>query len=200
LQIGSGIISLILSIYLLAIHFPVLVVNTIITLLSITLLTIGVERVATGIMLLKLYSSLPKAKRQSGRSKKATPLTNMGLGILAIVFAIIALLIPNLVSAIPLTLLSIAVSVMFNGLARVMQGVFDRSQPRWFRAFSLGIGALCIGTSIFVTNSKMFGIIFPIRSLFIVLLLYGIGMIAYGATGKLSLDEILKKKIHSTDK
>jgi uncharacterized membrane protein HdeD (DUF308 family) len=163
-------------------------------------LTIGVERVATGIMLLKLYSSLPKATRQSGRSKKVTPLTNMGLGILAIVFAIIALLIPNLVSAIPLTLLSIAVSVMFNGLARVMQGVFDRSQPRWFRAFSLGIGALCIGTSIFVTNSKMFGIIFPIRALFIVLLLYGIGMIAYGATGKLSLDEILKKKIHSTDK
>jgi uncharacterized membrane protein HdeD (DUF308 family) len=163
-------------------------------------LTIGVERVATGIMLLKLYSSLPKATRQSGRSKKATPLTNMGLGILAIVFAIIALLIPNLVSAIPLTLLSIAISVMFNGLARVMQGVFDRSQPTWFRAFSLGIGALCIGTSIFVTNSKMFGIIFPIRSLFIVLLLYGIGMTAYGATGKLSLDEILKKKIHSTDK
>ncbi|MFL6484281.1 MAG: hypothetical protein ACJ70Z_06165, partial [Nitrososphaera sp.] len=79
-------------------------------------------------------------------------------------------------------------------------GVFDRSQPRWFRAFSLGIGALCIGTSVFVTNSKMFGIIFPIRSLFIVLLLYGIGMTAYGATGKLSLDEILKKKIHSTDK
>jgi hypothetical protein len=31
-----------------------------------------------------------------------------------------------------------------------------------------GIGDLSIGTSIYVTNSKMFGIIFPIRTLFIV--------------------------------
>jgi NADH:ubiquinone oxidoreductase subunit 2 (subunit N) len=46
----------------------------------------------------------------------------------------------------------------------------------------------------------MFGILFPIRALFIVLLLiYGIGMIVYGVTGKLSLDEILKKKIHNRD-
>jgi hypothetical protein len=69
----------------------------------------------------------------------------------------------------------------------------------WFRAFSIGIGALSIATSIYVTNSRMFGIIFPIRTLFIVLVVYGIGMIVYGVKGKLSLDEILKKKIHSRD-
>jgi hypothetical protein len=86
---------------------------------------------------------------------------------------------------------------MFNGFARITQGAFDRSQPTWFRAFSLGIGALSIGTSIYVTNSEMFGIVFPIRTLFIVLLIYGVGMIVYGATGKLSLDEILKKKANS---
>jgi uncharacterized membrane protein AbrB (regulator of aidB expression) len=95
-------------------------------------------------------------------------------------------------------MLSVAISVMFNGFARITQGAFDRSQPTWFRAFSIGIGALSIGTSIYVTNSRMFGIIFPIRTLFIVLLIYGIGMIVYGVTGKLSLDEILKKKFHST--
>jgi uncharacterized membrane protein HdeD (DUF308 family) len=96
-------------------------------------------------------------------------------------------------------MLSIAISVMFNGIARITQGTFDRSQPTSFRAFSIGIGALSIGTSIYVTNSNMFGIIFPIRTLFVVLLIHGIGMIAYGATGKLSLDEILKRKIHSRD-
>jgi hypothetical protein len=96
-------------------------------------------------------------------------------------------------------MLSIAISVMFNGFARITQGAFDRTQPTWFRAFSIGIGALSIGTSIYVTNSRMFGIIFPIRTLFIVLLIYGIGMIVYGVTGKLSLDEILKKKIHRRD-
>jgi hypothetical protein len=97
------------------------------------------------------------------------------------------------------TIIKPANSVMFNGFARITQGAFDRTQPIWFRAFSIGIGALSIGVSIYVTNSKQFGIIFPIRTLFIVLLIYGIGMIVYGATGKLSLDEILKRKIRSRD-
>jgi hypothetical protein len=88
---------------------------------------------------------------------------------------------------------------MFNGFARITQGAFDRTQPTLFRAFSIGIGALSIGASIYVTNSEQFGITFPIRALFIVLLIYGIGMIVYGATGKLSLDEILKKRIRSRD-
>ena len=204
MQIGSGIISLILSILLLlAVEYSVLTVNTIILLLSITLLTIGAERVATRIMLLMLYSSLPKTaattKKPSDRSKKIAPFTNIGFGAVAIVFAIIAFVSPNLVSERSPNMLSVAISVMFNGFARIVQGIFDRSQPTWFRAFSIGIGALSIGTSIYVTNSEMFGIIFPIRTLFIVLLVYGIGMIVYGVTGKLSLDEILKKKIHSRD-
>ena len=206
LQIGSGIISLTLSILLLiAVEYSVLTVATIILLLSITLLTIGVERVATGIMLLTLYSSLPKTaattitEKPSGRSKRVTPFTNMGFGTVAILFAIIAFVYPNLVSERSPNMLSIAISVMFNGFARIVQGAFDGSQPTWFRAFSIGIGALSIGTSIYVTNSKLFGIIFPIRTLFIVLFVYGIGMIVYGVTGKLSLDGILKKKIHSRD-
>jgi hypothetical protein len=206
LQIGSGIISLTLSIILLLlVGYSVLDENTLILLLSITLLTIGVERVSTGIMLLLFYSSLPKTttattiKKPSGRSKKVTPFTNIGFGAVAIVFAVIAFISPILVSEIPLTLLSVAISVMFNGFARITQGIFDRSQPTWFRAFSIGIGALSIGASIYVTNSDQFGIVFPIRTLFIVLLIYGIGMIVYGVTGKLSLDEILKKKIRSRD-
>jgi hypothetical protein len=205
LQIGSGIISLTLSlILLLVVGYSVLAENTLILLLSITLLTIGVERVATGIMLLLLYSSLPKTtttttKKPSGRSKKVTPFTNIGFGAVAIVFAIIAFISPILVSEIPLTLLSVAISVLFNGFARITQGAFDRTQPTRFRAFSIGVGALSIGASIYVTNSYQFGIIFPIRTLFIVLLIYGIGMIVYGVTGKLSLDEILKKRIRSRD-
>jgi hypothetical protein len=213
LQIGTGIISLILSIILsLVVGYSVLTENTIILLLSITLLTIGVERAATGIMLVILYSSLPKTttaaaaatpttttKKPSGRSKKVTPFTNIGFGAVAIVFAIIAFISPILVSEIPLTLLSVAISVMFNGFARISQGAFDRTQPTRFRAFSIGIGALSIGASIYVTNSNQFGIIFPIRTLFIVLFIYGIGMIVYGVTGKFSLDEILKKMIGSRD-
>jgi hypothetical protein len=200
LQIGSGAVSLILSTLLITVGFPIIAAGSITLLLSIILLTIGIERVATGIMLLKLYSSLPMTTptKTTDRSKKTTPFTNVGLGAVAIVFAIIALISPSLVSAIPLTLLSIAISVMFNGFARILQGALDRSQTKWFRAFSLGIGVLSVATSIFVTNSRMFGITFPIRLLLIILFIYGIGMIAYGVKGKLSLDEILKKRLHSS--
>ena len=203
LQIGSGAVSLILSTLLIVLGFPIIAGGTIILLLSIILWAIGIERVATGIMLLKLYSSLSASTtttKPAGRSKKTTPFTNIGLGILAIVFASIALILPNLVAAIPLTLLSIGISVMFNGFGRILQGAFDRVQTKWFRAFSLGIGALSIGASIFVTNSHLFGITFPFRLLLIVLFIYGIGMVAYGATGKLSIDEILKKRLQSKDR
>jgi hypothetical protein len=200
LQIGSGAVSLILSTLLITVGFPIIAAGSITLLLSIILLTIGIERVATGIMLLKLYSSLPMTTptKTTDRSKKTTPFTNVGLGAVAIVFAIIALISPSLVSAIPLTLLSIAISVMFNGFARILQGALDRSQAKWFRIFSLGIGVLSVGTSIFVTNSRMFGITFPIRLLLIILFIYGIGMVVYGVKGKLSLDEILKKRLHSS--
>jgi hypothetical protein len=114
--------------------------------------------------------------KPSGRRKKITLFTNISFGAVAIVFAIIAFISPILVSEIPLTLLPVAISLMFNGFARIMQGAFDRTQPTRFRAFSIGIGALSIGASIYVTNSEQFGIIFPIRTLFIVLLIYGIGI------------------------
>jgi hypothetical protein len=177
---------------LIVIGYPVFAVDTITILLSIALLTTGVERIASGTMLLMIPSLLQTSK--PGRSRTVTPYTNIGLGAVAIVFATFALASPQLWSEISLTLLSIAISVMFNGFARVIQGVFDSSQSTWFRIFSLSIGVFSIGTSIFVSNSKMFGILFPIRTLFIVLLIYGIGMIVYGIIGKLSIDQVLKKE------
>lgn len=179
---------------LIVIGYPVFAVNTITILLSIALLTTGVERIASGTMLLLMLPSPLQTAKPSGRSRKVTPYTNIGLGAVALVFAMIALTSPELRSEISLTLLSIAISVMFNGFARVIQGAFDTSQPTWFRIFSLGIGVFSIGTSIFVTNSKIFGILFPIRTLFIVLVIYGIGMIVYGVTGKISIDQVLKKE------
>jgi uncharacterized membrane protein HdeD (DUF308 family) len=85
LQIGSGVISLILSILLIVIGYPVLSANTIIILLSVVLLVIGVERIASGILLVVLSPSLQQAK--SGRRRKVTPFTNIGLGAVAIVYS-----------------------------------------------------------------------------------------------------------------
>jgi uncharacterized membrane protein HdeD (DUF308 family) len=187
LQIVSGIVSVTLSVIVMAIGYPTISVNTIITLLSIMLLTIGVERVATG--LLPLSASTP----QSLGLTKTASLINIGLGVVALVFTIIALISPRVASGILLVLLSVAISVMFNGFARIIQGALDRHQPISYRIFSIGLGVLTTGTGIFVSHSNMLGINFPTRILFIVLLIHGIAMIAFGSAGKLSLDEILKK-------
>ena len=90
---------------------------------------------------------------------------------------------------------------MLNGFARITQGAFDRTQPTRFRAFSIGIAVLSIGASIYVTNSKLFGIIFPYSHfVYCITYLWNRHMIVYGVTGKLlSLDEILKKKIRQRD-
>jgi uncharacterized membrane protein HdeD (DUF308 family) len=187
LQIVSGIVSVTLSVIVMAIGYPAISVNTIITLLSITLFTIGVERVATG--LLPFSISTP----QSLVLTKTTSLINIGLGVVALVFTIIALISPRVASGILLVLLSVAISVMFNGFARIIQGALDRHQPMSYRIFSIGLGTLTTGAGIFVSHSNMLGINFPTRILFIVLLIHGIAMIAFGSAGKLSLEEILKR-------
>ena len=75
-------------------------------------MTIGVERVVTVIMLLLLYSSTKtKTKKHQVGARKAIPFTNVGLGTMAIVFAIIAFISPILVSEISPNMLYIAISV-----------------------------------------------------------------------------------------
>ena len=51
LQIVSGLVSLLLSSFVLILGFPNLALDAIITILSITLLTIGIERICLAIML-----------------------------------------------------------------------------------------------------------------------------------------------------
>jgi hypothetical protein len=110
-------------------------------------MVMGVERIASGIVVVVKSSPLQKTKKSAGR--KITPFTNIGLGAVAIVFSIIALASPAPMSERSLTLLSVAISEMFNGFARVIQGAFDKNQT-WFRIFSIGIGTFLL--SIHVWN------------------------------------------------
>ncbi|HEX2408380.1 MAG TPA: hypothetical protein VHJ38_14345 [Nitrososphaeraceae archaeon] len=111
--------------------FPNLALDAIITIFSITLLTIGIERICLAIMLV-----LSKTNPESDH-RKNTLFTNIGLGILALAFAIIALVSPKTVSEIPLVLKSIAISVMFNGISRILQGLLVRHQSSEFRVVNI---------------------------------------------------------------
>jgi hypothetical protein len=188
-QIGSGLVSLILSSLVLSLGFPTVSADIIVTVLSVALLSIGIERILLGLL---VFRSTSAPTTRSHTKKKFIP--DLALGALALIFASIALISPATVMGIPAVLLSISISVMFNGFGRLFQGAMARGQGRLFRLVSLGLGALSIGAAIFVSNSHIFGIVFPIRVLLVVLLIHGLAMTLFGIFGRLSLEQVLRNR------
>jgi hypothetical protein len=82
---------------------------------------------------------------------------------------------------------------MFNGFGRIIQGALARHQQKGFRILSICLGGLATGAAIFVGNAEIFGIEFPIRVLFGVLVVHGAALILIASVGKLSIEQVLKK-------
>ena len=177
LQIGIGIMALVLSSLLYFIGYPSLSLKTINTFISITLLTIGVERVVAGLM-------LSAAARQSMDITKIGRYTSIGMGSLAIAFAIIALISPQFASGKALTLLSLSISVIFNGFGRIAQGIIDRRHSLPIRVFAISLDIFSVGVAIFVGHAQQLSTIFLTRILSLVLVLYRMQMIFFGITGR----------------
>jgi hypothetical protein len=182
-------VSLILSSLVLSLGFPTVSAELIVTVLSVALLSIGIERILLSLLVFRSTSALTT---KSHMKKKFIP--DLALGALALIFASIALISPATVMGIPAVLLSISISVMFNGFGRLFQGAMAKGQGRLFRLVSLGLGALSVGAAIFVSNSHIFGIVFPIRILLVVLLIHGLTMTLFGIFGRLSLEQVLKNR------
>jgi hypothetical protein len=178
--------ALVLSSLLIIIGYPSLSLNIINTFISITLLTIGVERVVAGLM-------LSAAARQSMGITKIGRYTSIGMGSLAIAFAIIALISPQFASGKALTLLSLSISVIFNGFGRIAQGIIDRHQSLPIRVFGISLGIVSLGVAILVGHAQQLGTIFLTRILSLVLVLYGMQMIFFGITGRSAVQKMLKE-------
>lgn len=87
-QIGSGLVSLILSSLVLSLGFPTLSADVVVTVLSVALLSIGIERILLGLL---LFRTAPDPTNGHGK-KKFIP--DLALGMLALIFAFIALISP----------------------------------------------------------------------------------------------------------
>ena len=163
-QIGLGIIAIALSTYVLA--FPTATFFTIVYILGIILLIVGIESVVSGI-----FSPSP------GRSRWGT----VGLGILVIIVAIIAMSFPIGTGVFLLFLLAIA--LLFDGIAHVVHGVGDKSTGKGSRIFSIVAGVIAIGLSIMIMGSPLLGAVFISILLSVALLIIGIQIIFAGVTG-----------------
>jgi uncharacterized membrane protein HdeD (DUF308 family) len=161
-QIGLGIIVVILSIYALA--NPGAAFVSIVFILGIILLIIGIEKIIAGIFL-------------PIRGKGAS----IGLGILVLIFAGLVIAFPGFATW--MITIFIGIALLFGGGASIAQA-FSGKESGWRKAFLLGVGALLIILGIMVLVSPVFGAQFAGFVVAIGLLIAGIQMIVAGATGK----------------
>jgi uncharacterized membrane protein HdeD (DUF308 family) len=162
-QIGLGALAIILAI--IAIVFPGATVVSIVIILAIALLIVGIEKVISGIFF-------------EHKSRFAA----IGLGILVIILAIIALAFP--VGATTVLILIIAFALMFDGFARIIQGFGDKQERGWIRGFYIGVGVLAVIISVMVLVSPFFGAALAGFLIGIALLIIGIEIISAGIAGR----------------
>src|SRR5829696_9919740 len=137
LQIGIGALSIILS--MLAIAYPGLAAFSVIVLISIILLIIGIERVVIGMLSYSRHYSNEQSVTSSFFSsffigRRSSPFTNIGLGIIAIALAIVALAFPLIATGVLIALVSFG--LIFTGIARIIQGLAIRYYDKTRRSIS----------------------------------------------------------------
>lgn len=164
-QIGLGIIAIILSLYIIA--FPAITLVTIVYIIAIILLVVGIFEIITGIF---------------GLGANRSRWGSVGLGILAMIIAGIALAFPTGTTYFVIILLAIA--LLFIGISHVIRGVGDKRSRGWARAFSIGAGAVAIVLSVLIMVAPHFGAALVGLILGIALLIIGIEIIVSGISGR----------------
>jgi uncharacterized membrane protein HdeD (DUF308 family) len=162
-QIGLGVIAIALAIY--AIIFPGITLVSLVFILAIIFLIIGIERVISGIF-------IPSGSRWG----------TIGLGILVIILASIALAFP--VGTTVALFLFLGFALLFDGIARIIHGFADRTQRGWVRGFHIGVGVLAVIFGGMVIVSPFFGAVLAGLIMGIILILIGIQMISAGIGGR----------------
>ncbi|MGB8159702.1 MAG: DUF308 domain-containing protein [Nitrososphaeraceae archaeon] len=167
LQIIAGLIAIGLSVFVI-VSSPNAAASFLETILAITLLVIGLERIGIGII----------AKPMASRTRWAS----IGLGVLAVILAIVAILYPG--STIAVILLILAVALLIIGIIRVLSGVTYKGTSRFSKSGMIGVGVSII-VAIMIIASPLFGFFLVSLILGVTLLLNGIESIISGVTGKI---------------
>ena len=162
-QIGLGILAIIVS--GIAIAFPGLTFLSLVILISVVLFFVGVEKIITGIFI-------------AHKSRFAT----IGLGILTIILAGLAMAFPIAAALVIIYFLGFA--LLFDGFARIIDGATNKNNRGWVRVFLIGVGGLNVVISTLVLASPLFGAVFAGIMIGLSLLIVGMQMISAGVSGR----------------
>ena len=121
----------------------------------------------------------------------------IGLGILTIILAGLALTYP--VSAARLLLLILGFSLMVDGFSRIADGLTNKSDKRLVRAFTIVVGILAIIISVGINIIPFWGKLFISKLIAVDLIIIGVQMIISGTVnveaGKKQIKKVIKEKV-----
>ena len=140
--------------------------------LSIVLLVTGIARILTGVFARYLSDGVRAL--------------NFGIGLVAMVLALVALLYTNLTTQVLIYILAFV--LLLNGVARLVIGGFGKAFPKWLRAFFVVVGLLTIVLSVVVFVSSEFGFLALVLMLSFTFMFNGIARIVQGITGTKETD------------
>src|SRR5215204_1472543 len=103
----------------------------------------------------------------------------IGLGVLAIVLAIYAIVYPGITLVTLVWILAIIFLIV--GIEMVISGIFVPGRSRWG---SIGLGILALILSILIMASPFFGAVLACLIIGIILIIIGIQMISAGIAGR----------------
>jgi uncharacterized membrane protein HdeD (DUF308 family) len=145
--------------------FPAATTVTLVMILAIIFIIVGIEKVLSGIF-------IPSGSRWA----------TIGLGILVIILASIALAFP--VGTTVALFLFLGLALLFDGIARIIHGFGDRGQRGWVRGFYIGVGILAVIFGGLMIVFPLFGAAVTGLVIAIILLIIGIQMISAGIGGR----------------
>jgi len=167
-QIGLGAIAIIIS--LIVITYPGLTTVSLVYFLAILFFIVGIEKIITGIIF-----------------KSRSRLASIGLGILVLILSGLALAFP--IPATYVLVLFVAFALLFDGIARIIHGIGEKSESRFNRFFSIGVGIISIVISTYIMASPLFGFEFVGFLIGISIFITGVQILVAGLRGrKLSLE------------
>ena len=167
LQIIIGAAAIILSIFI--IISPKIGGITAISMVAITLLIVGIERIASGI---------------SSKYSKRSRLINIGLGVVIVAFGIITIANPS--GSIKFMVFLVGIALLINGIVRITDALIKKrnEDKQLNKIFRLVVGIISIAIAIITLVSPGFGVILVALVVGIALLINGIEIMVAGITGQ----------------
>jgi uncharacterized membrane protein HdeD (DUF308 family) len=121
----------------------------------------------------------------------------IGLGVLTIILAGLALTYP--IAAARVLLLILGFSLLVDGFSRIADGLTNKSDKRLVRGFTIAVGILTIIISVGINIIPFWGKLFISKLIAVDLIIIGVQMIISGTVnveaGKKKLKEMIKEKV-----